>query len=320
VESVPGQGSTFWISLSLPIHQRASAEKRVPINVSGARVLVVDDNEVNRTILMEQFGSWQFRVAAVPSGREALLALRQAVTEEDPFDLVVLDYHMPGMNGEDTAREIRAQEGSKDIPIILLTSVDRSGDAKYFRDLGVQEYLVKPANSSMLFDSSVKVLMDSRRIESLAAKRAAFAPGAAEAAAQSAASSGIAVLVVEDNDMNQMVMACMLEDLGHHYRLAENGREALDILDSFEPDVILMDVAMPVMNGFEATREIRKAEKAHGRHIPIIGVTAHALSGDREKCLESGMDDYLSKPVIKGALGEKIDHWASGAGRRSVVA
>ena len=320
VESVPGEGSTFWISLSLPIHQRVPEKKRVPVDVSDARILVVDDNEVNRTILVEQFGSWQFRVAAIPSGREALVALRQAAAEDDPFDLVVLDYHMPGMNGEDTAREIRGPEACKDIPIILLTSVDRSGDAKYFRDLGVQEYLVKPANSSKLFNASIEVLMNSRQTRKSARRKTAAEPEDAKAQPEAVASSGICVLVVEDNETNQVVMEYMLEDLGHGYRLAENGREALDILQSFQPDLILMDVAMPVMSGIEATRQIRKMERDTGRHVPIIGVTAHALSGDREKCLAAGMDDYLSKPVIKNALAEKIDHWTTGAGHQDVVA
>ena len=120
--------------------------------------------------------------------------------------------------------------------------------------------------------------------------------------------------------MNQMVLECMIDELGHDFRLAGNGREALDLLPSFQPDVILMDVSMPVMSGPEATAEIRRAEQAGGGHIPIIGVTAHALSGDREKCLAAGMDDYLPKPVTKGALAEKIDHWAKASDRESGVA
>ena len=320
VESVPGEGSTFWISLTLPIHKQAERENRAPVDISDSRVLVVDDNAVNRTILVEQFGSWQFRVAAVPSGREALQALRQAVSENDPFDLVVLDYHMPGMNGGDTAREIRAEPALKATPIILLTSLDRGGDAKYHRDLGVQEYLVKPVNSSMLFDASVKLLMKSRRLRNATSGENPAQQETAQENAKAVASSGLAVLVVEDNAPNQIVMKCMLEDLGHSYRLAENGREALDILEDFTPAVVLMDVAMPVMSGLDATREIRSRERDTGRHLPIIGVTAHALSGDREKCLAAGMDDYLSKPVSKHALAEKIARWASRTGEQGLTA
>jgi CheY-like chemotaxis protein/anti-sigma regulatory factor (Ser/Thr protein kinase) len=317
VESTLGEGSNFWIKLTLPVHEHASERPRVPVDVSGARVLVVDDNEINRTILVEQFGTWRFRVAAVDSGREALLALRYAAAEREPFDLVVLDYQMPGMNGEETAREIRAQEVSRDTPIVLLTSVDSAGDGSYFRSLGVQEHLVKPANSSMLFEVSVRVLMDALSPKEDTASQA---PSPAAPKLPERARSGISVLVVEDNEMNQTVMECLLDDLGHAHRLAGNGRVALDILQSFTPDVILMDVAMPVMSGYEATREIRKREEALGGHLPIIGVTAHALGGDREKCLAAGMDDYLAKPVLKDTLAEKIDHWARGAGCKDVVA
>ncbi len=317
VESVQGEGSTFWISLTLPIHQRAEVEKHAPVDISDSRVLVVDDNDINRTILMEHFGSWRFRVSAVPSGKDALLALGQAAAENDPFDLVVLDYHMPGMNGEDTACEIKALETCKHIPIILLTSLDRSGDAQHFRDLGVQGYLVKPANSSMLFDTSVNLLMTSGQTRNSMPKLSEFEQGMGEATTRSVAPSGIAVLVVEDNAANLIVMKCMLEDLGHRYRLAQNGREALDILKDFQPDVVLMDVAMPVMSGIEATREIRNLEQGTNRHLPIIGITAHALVGDKEKFIAAGMDDYLSKPVIKDALAERIDYWTIGTGQQN---
>jgi signal transduction histidine kinase/DNA-binding response OmpR family regulator len=320
VESTLGEGSTFTISLTLPVSERAPTHKRLPVDVSRARVLVVDDNEVNRTILVEQFGSWLFRVAAVPSGKEALVALRQASAEGDPFDLVVLDFHMPGMNGEETAREIRADQDLKDVPIILLTSVDRAGDARHFRHMGVQEYLVKPASSSLLFDTSKNLVMALREAQGSATKAPPRDVSAAEECTGAVAPTGIKVLAVEDNEMNQMVLECMIDELGHDFRLAGNGREALDLLPSFQPDVILMDVSMPVMSGPEATAEIRRAEQAGGGHIPIIGVTAHALSGDREKCLAAGMDDYLPKPVTKGALAEKIDHWAKAGGRKSGVA
>jgi CheY-like chemotaxis protein len=320
VESILGQGSTFWISLTLPVSERAAAYKILPVDISGARVLVVDDNAVNRTILVEQFGSWRFRAAAVPSGKEALVALRQANGEGDPFDLVVLDYHMPEMNGEETALEIRADAANEDIPIILLTSVDRAGNAQHFRDIGVQEYLVKPASSSMLFDTSAKLVMAQRETQGPAPKAEPQDEPGSAGAPDAVASSGIEVLAVEDNEMNRMVMQCMLEKLGHGFRLAENGKVALDMLGTFQPDVILMDVSMPVMSGLEATAEIRKAEQAGGGHVPIIGVTAHALSGDREKCIAAGMDDYLAKPVTEAALAEKIDHWAKGDGRKSDVA
>ncbi len=325
VESEVGRGSTFSIFLTLPIHRSTVTRPIVPVDVSGARVLVVDDNAVNRTILVEQFGTWKFKVAAVPSGNEALLALRQAAGESQPFDLVVLDYHMPGMNGADTARKIRSQDVSAKTPIILLASVDTAGDGGHFREIGIQEHLVKPANSSMLFDTTVRVLMEARQpaIGDAAAGVAQARdsqPAHASSPQQDVSRSGISVLVVEDNEMNQTVMVCLLEELGHGHRIAGNGQEAMEILDGYSPDVILMDVAMPVMGGFEATQEIRKLELAKGGHLPIIGVTAHALSGDREKCIEAGMDDYLAKPVTKAALAEKIEFWTSGDGARASVA
>ena len=343
VISEPGQGSTFWFTLSLPVHGDLASPKRAPKDVSGARILIVDDNEVNRAILLEQLGSWRFEAAAVASGREALTSLRQAKSNNRPFELIILDQHMPGMNGSTVIATVRQDSSIAGTAIVMLTSVDQNGDAQKMRELGVKAYLVKPARASLLFDTIVGVLHEvydnagEDNIPDLStpqptdplANRRTGAPNAGGSGNRRQISAEykshgppVTVLVAEDNEVNQSVIAQILEDAGFSYAIACDGRQAVEMFATRRPKLILMDVSMPEMTGLEAVRAIRAVEARHKlAPTPIIGLTAHALKGDREMCLESGMDDYLSKPISPNTLAGMIhEHLGSDAGDKDRLA
>ncbi len=337
--SEQGQGSTFWFTLALPVSGEATGPKRAPKDVSGARILIVDDNEVNRAILLEQLGSWRFEAAAVASGREALSALRQAKTNGRPFELIIMDQHMPGMNGAATITAMRAEPDIADTAIIMLTSVDQADDAREMRRLGVKAYLVKPARASLLFDTIVDIVHDLHGETAEEAVPDFSAPPASEKPATEPGAGGsdddlpkspqyerdgpsVTVLVAEDNDVNQSVIAQILEDGGFSYAIAGDGRQAIEMFATRRPKLILMDVSMPAMSGLEAARAIRAVEARHAMaSTPIIALTAHALKGDREMCLEAGMDNYLSKPISPDMLSGMIrEYLRSNAGDKDGVA
>ncbi|MFK5980600.1 MAG: response regulator [Rhizobiaceae bacterium] len=329
VDSVVGEGSTFWFSITLPIHKDGVAKKRVPVDVSGARVLIVDDNKVNREILSEQMAAWKFDSAACCSGNEALAMMRAAKERNVTIDVVILDYHMPEMNGADLANIMAADEQLKNIPIIMLTSVDQMEDGSLFSSLQIHGHLTKPARSSLMLETLVDVLQASKEdhTEAFEGIRVAKALGryvekSVVTQINSSGKSGIDqidILIAEDNEVNQIVFSQILEASGYSFKIASHGIEALEMYERYQPKLICMDVSMPRMNGHEATREIRKREQDSDRHIPIIGVTAHAIKGDREKCIEAGMDDYLSKPVSPNALEEKIRRWIGDESEQSGV-
>ena len=318
LESEVGRGSIFWFSAPMPAHAANEPEAIVPVDVAGARVLVIDDNPVNREILLEQLRGWGFDCAAADSGAIGLAFLDRAAQLGANVDCVILDYQMPGMNGTDAAKAIRADARTASIPIVLLTSVDQVDFARLVLDHGIAAHLTKPARSAALLATVVSTIQKARS----QATRPALAREAVQpipprprsdlAIAEDSvakASTPIDILVAEDNEVNQMVFAQILSGLGLSYRIASNGRTAVEMHRSLKPKLILMDVSMPELNGFEATQAIRAAEAATGDHIPIIGVTAHALKGDSARCIEAGMDDYLPKPVSPDRLGAKIATW-----------
>jgi len=322
VESKLGKGSAFWFSVPLPVHEDAEPARPVPVDVSGARVLVIDDNAVNRGILLEQLRSWNFDCAAAENGEVGLAFLDRAVELNARVDCIILDYQMPGINGLEVARRIADNPATWHIPVLLLTSVDQAVTGQITADCGISAHLNKPARSSALLETLVTMMQVARaapkRDRALrvpAQLRPAPAAGAAEKPAAAVTpgrpSNGrpLDVLVAEDNEVNQLVFSQILDGLGLNYRIASNGRIAVELYRLHRPRLILMDVSMPEMNGFEATAAIRLDEDGTGMRTPIVGVTAHALKGDREKCLDSGMDDYLSKPISPNKLGEKIDAW-----------
>ncbi len=341
VESVPGEGSSFWFTLPLPVHGSAKPRRPVPVDVSGGRVLIVDDNEVNRSILLEQAGSWGFDAAAAASGPEGLAVLRAAAEMGRNVELLILDYHMPRMDGIDVVNAIRDDAGIRNTPIIMLTSVENAADGQTFNKLDIQGHLVKPARGSKLLDLVVSVMQGAR---SEADEDSAPAPVAQDDQPETEAApagtamdtnelramagvgggvkrgkTGVMILVAEDNEVNQIVLEQILSEVGHSYTIVENGKLAVERYKELSPDLILMDVSMPEMNGLVATQAIRDMEKENGGHIPIVGLTAHALKGDREMCINAGMDDYVPKPISVSKLRETItEHLGAGAAESKV--
>lgn len=331
VESKEGEGSTFWFTLSLPVASGAAGAKVAPRDVTGARVLVVDDNAVNRTILTEQMAYWGFDSCAANAADEGLRVLEAATQLGMKIDCAVIDYQMPDMNGLEMARAIRTDERFADTPIILLSSVDQSLSTGGSHELTIDAQLIKPARAASLLEALVHTIQKHRKDEKqdvsedaspTASDRPAPATDRERLSIRSAvtartkdrrAKGELDILVVEDNEVNQLVFKQILSETGLSFAIANNGKEAVESFASSRPGLILMDVSMPEMNGLEATVEIRRMEAEQGGHVPIIGVTAHALKGDRERCLEAGMDDYLSKPISPRALLEKIDRWSAAA-------
>jgi PAS domain S-box-containing protein len=322
VESSIGEGSTFWFTLTLPDAGKPARSNVTPVDVSGARVLIVDDNPVNRAILSEQMSSWGFDACAAESGPEGLKVLEAAARFGLGVDCVILDYQMPGMTGGEAARLIRATQPIAATPIVMLTSVDQS--LASYRGLGIDAHLIKPARASILLETLVSVIQKRRAgsAPAIPVRLAAQAPAASAgpamppAAMPGAPSGRLDILVAEDNEVNQLVFTQILVDTGLAFEIVGNGRRAVESWRELGPRMILMDVSMPEMNGLQATAAIREAEALSGGHVPIIGVTAHALKGDRERCLEAGMDDYLPKPISPRALLEKVERWSRAEGER----
>jgi len=325
VESMEGKGSTFWFTLALPTAGRSEGRRVTPVDVTGARILIVDDNAVNRAILLEQMASWNFDACAAQSGPEGLKVLQAAASLGVGVDCIVLDYQMPGMTGAEMARVVRNTPQLAATPIVMLTSVDQSLAQASYRDLVIDAQLIKPARSSTLLEALVTTIQR-RRMEGVPAPALpiAEAPPAVEQVASPAAVARprrpgrapghrVDILVAEDNEVNQLVFTQMLGETAHTFEIVSNGRKAVDAFREMNPRMILMDVSMPEMNGLEATATIREMEGTSGGHVPIVGVTAHALKGDRERCLEAGMDDYLSKPISPKALLEKLERWLGGS-------
>ena len=302
-ESRPGQGSTFWFTARLDkqTHPAATAPRDMSL-LEGLRVLVLDDNATNREILVRQLRSWGCHPQAVGSGPEALAELRAARERETEFQVALLDYHMPGMNGEQVARAIKDDGSLRETPIIMLTSVSGHSEARRAKAIGIAAFLTKPARQSLLRDCLLTVLRGWE--EPRAAEPERREAGLLETRLR----RKIALLLVEDNPVNQKVASRVLQKAGFRFELANNGVEALEWLERERFDLVIMDCQMPEMDGFEATRRIRLSEGA-GTHIPIVAMTANAMQGDRELCLDAGMDDYLSKPVVADRLLAKIRMW-----------
>jgi PAS domain S-box-containing protein len=297
LESVPGEGSLFWFELALG---KKSAEAETPnVDIRGLRVLVIDDHETNRTIAREALLSWGCRPEVVASGADAFAKLL-ATPDNDPFGLILLDHHMPGMDGVQTATVIKGAPRFAALPIVLLTSLGSFAERGEVEERLFSSTLVKPLRRSQFYSILCRTVAASSPTR-------ATPPAAAEATSQL---FDFRVLLAEDNDVNRRVAIGLAERIGCRIDAVENGREALEALDYNLHDLVLMDVQMPEMDGFAATAAIREREGATGKHIPIIAMTAHAMQGDREKCLAAGMDGYLSKPLRPGPLREILLAWA----------
>jgi len=304
VDSRPGRGSTFWFTVRLDRQAEASSAPPPSARLAGRRVLVVDDNATNRQILRHQLGYWGLRVTAVESGPRGLALLQQAAASGTVYDLAILDMKMPEMDGLALARAIKGDDALAGVRLVLLTSFGQRGHGAEASKIGIAAYLTKPVDEADLYDCLVEVLDEARRGPHLVTRhslREHRPPVAAH------------VLVAEDNEVNQKVAAKILEKLGYRVELAENGKEALAACARRRYDAVLMDGQMPGMDGYEATRKIRERETRGGRRVPIIAMTASAMKGDREKCLEAGMDDYISKPVTPDALESVLRKWVGAA-------
>lgn len=298
VSSVQGRGSTFWFEVPLAT-PAAEAEPLAPgrRQLAGIHALVVDDNAVNREILRHQLAALGMSRDEAETGAQALEKLRAAATAGHPFDLVVLDDRMPHMSGLELAREIRADRSLGNPPLVMLSSVDHDEDLSV--EAGIEYFLTRPVRQSHLYDCLVTAL------------RVKIAAGTAQQARGMHAQLDARILLVEDNPVNQELAVHMLEHLGCRSVVAKHGRDALNALEEGSFDAVLMDCQMPEMDGFEATAAIRLREASLGsdRRLPIIALTAGAVEGDRDKCLASGMDDYLSKPFSLEQLESTLRRW-----------
>jgi PAS domain S-box-containing protein len=301
--SEPGRGSTFVftarVKLGVP-RSSAGAEDAARL-LADKTALVVDDNETNRRILETMLGNWGLRTLSAGSGDEALAALDRAISAGQPVSLVISDLHMPGMDGFDFIAAVRRRPAFADVPVMLLTSSASPGDQKRGDELAIAARLLKPVKQSLLLDNIMRVMAGPSRARDTGAPAAGPPPADAPPAP-----SSLRVLLAEDNAVNVQFALKLLERAGHKATVAGNGRIAVDQWRAAPFDLVLMDVQMPEMDGLEATRAIRALEKGRDTRTPIIAMTANAMAGDREMCIEAGMDGYVSKPVKKDALFAEV--------------
>jgi PAS domain S-box-containing protein len=290
VESEVGSGSVFHFTSRFefadePGRLVAPADPEI---LQGLGVLVVDDNRTNRLILKEMLSAWGMRAEAVGDGQSALFSLRNAQKSGLPFGLVITDMQMPEMDGLSFSEKIRHNAALADIPIVLISSSLRQGEAARCRELGIKSYLAKPVQPSELVDAILNTLSQPRNPSNPP-------PQGQQHAEQTGPKWK--VLLAEDNAVNRRLAVTLLKKRGHDVVVAENGQDALAALERDAIDLVLMDIQMPVMDGLEAIHLIREKEQRTGAHLPIIALTAHAMEGDRERCLTAGADEYVSKPI-----------------------
>src|SRR5262249_8678817 len=296
VESTPGQGSTFHFIARFGLQTDPMAQTPpAPTNLEHLPVLVVDDNDTNRRILTDVLANWRMQPVAVPSGPAALAEMKRAHAAGQPYPLALLDAMMPEMDGYMLARHIKQPPGFAGSTLLMLSSAE--GSMARAREPGIAACLMKPVKQSELFNAIVNSLGVAQQRQAESAATPAVAPG----------SRRLRILVVEDNAVNQKLVVRLLEKRGHRVTLASTGKAALAALEREAFALALMDVQMPERGGCEATAAIRKQEQTSGTHLPIIAMTAHAMKGDRERCLEAGMDGYVSKPVQARELFEVIE-------------
>jgi PAS domain S-box-containing protein len=291
VESEPGRGSTFGFTLPFTIAQEPMGRPADPERVRGLSVLVVDDNATNRRILVETLAHWEMQPLAVDSGEAALRLLEQAHAEGEPVALVILDAQMPGMDGFALAERIRRQPDLVAGTVMMLSSSGQPGSVARRRELGIASYLTKPVRQADLWTAILEALGTD---EKHAAPAAAPVP--------TATGRPLRILLAEDNVFNQRLAVGLLEREGHSVVVTGDGHEALAALQREAFDLVLMDVQMPGLDGLDATRIIRQRESGLGQHLPIVAMTAYAMKGDRERCLDAGMDAYVSKPIRASEL------------------
>ncbi len=320
LEGRPEGGSRFWFTARFGLAESPAPSTEGAVAVlAGAHCLIVDDNRANRLVLEKTLSTWSCRVAAVTGGREAVAELARAAAAGTPYDLVLLDMMMPDLDGEETARLIQADPANGQPRVIVLTSVGHRGEAQRLAGQGVVGCLLKPIRRAQLFETLTQAMQRTPGVGTPGGREPP--PAVPARAARDTSLAGLHVLLAEDKPFNQRLAVQLLARRGVLVTTADDGRQALAIAASVPFDLILMDVQMPVMDGFDATRAIREQETAAAvgqsgrprRRTPIIAMTAHALKGDRERCLAAGMDDYLTKPIDAERLCEKVRLWSGRA-------
>jgi two-component system sensor histidine kinase/response regulator len=305
VDSQPGKGSRFWLTVRLKKQKKVKdVQSSIShVDLSDKRILVADDNKTNRTVLIKMLKSFGCYCQAAENGVETIQTLSTAAKNNIPFDIVLLDKQMPKMDGEETLRSIMNDPLIKSVRVIILTSIGERGDAAQLESLGCAGYLLKPVKQSQLFDAIATILSqkkDRAKGENL--------PIVTRHTVAEQRHQKVRILVAEDNPMNQKLAVTLLQKAGYGVDAVENGLKAIESLKRSAYDLVFMDIQMPEMDGFEATKVIRELEKGN-QYTPIIAMTAHAMKGDREKCLLAGMDDYIAKPLDLPEVIGFIEKW-----------
>jgi signal transduction histidine kinase/DNA-binding response OmpR family regulator len=302
VTSEAGKGSEFWFTAHFPKQAEKERDLTPPADVRGVRILMVDDNATNRKILLVQFTAWGARPEEASDGETAMRLLREAAEAGDPYRVAIVDMQMPGMDGEELGMAVKADVAIKDTRLVMMTSLGRRGDSRRLDEIGFAAYLTKPVRQSDLYDSLAVVLSG----KTPTARRSIVTRHSIREIRR----GNLHILLAEDNIVNQKVALALLRKLGLSADTAANGAEAVKALEKISYDLVLMDCQMPEMDGYEATARIRDPlSKVRNHGIPVIAVTANAMKGDREKCLDAGMNDYLSKPIVPQALAEMLEKW-----------
>jgi CheY-like chemotaxis protein len=313
VESNPGQGSTFSFTANLGLgKERAKKRSKPASELRGMQVLVVDDNATSRSILQEMLESFSFEVSLASSGEEGITEL-EAASKDKPFELVIMDWKMPGMDGIEASRRIKGLKSLSKIPaIILVTAYGREDVMQQADEVGLEGFLLKPVNPSMLFDAIMQAFGEAvPEISRITQRKEQEAEALKHI-------QGARLLLVEDNEINQQVAREILEGAGLNVTVVNNGQEAVNAVKENNYDAVLMDVQMPVMDGYTATREIRNL-KSEIRNVPVIAMTAHAMAGDEDKSLQAGMNGHVTKPIDPDQLFATLQKWIKPSEKRAAT-
>ena len=316
VSSTLGRGSTFWFTVRLGLDKAPQVRTIPSASLGGVRVLVVDRNKINRQTLLDMMSNWGMKGDAVPTSEEAIAAMRWAFASGQPYQIAIIDSNLEDDSTESIGQRIKSDPQLVDTVLIVITAVGKRGDARRLSDAGFAAYLVRPIHQATLMEALASAwgsklqgvtapLITRHTLAEARASQAPLSPG-------HSASAGARILVVEDNPLNQKLALRMLEKLGCRADLAGNGREAVSLIETGGYDLVFMDCQMPEMDGYEASAIIRQREKDSGGRLPIIAMTAHTMAGDRDKCVEAGMDDYISKPIRKEDILQVISKWIPG--------
>ena len=308
VESEEGKGAMFWFTAVFKKQPRGEEKTRaLPEDIRGKRILIVDDNTTNRYVLREQLKLWECLYEETPGGDQALEKLKGAVMDKNPFEIAIIDMQMPEMDGATLGTKIKQNPDLKNTALIMMTSIGKRGDTKRLEKIGFAAYLQKPVKLSQLYDCLAVVAGIQQ-----GADRNGPIPIITRHALVENQKLRVRILLAEDNIINQKVALNILKKLGYTADAVANGKEATKAMEIVPYNIVLMDCQMPEMDGYEATGEIRNPKsKVIDHKVIVVAMTANAMKGDREKCLESGMNDYLSKPVKPQALSDMIEKWAA---------